>query len=284
MTLLSSHDTKRSEDIRARLVLLSELPGEWERAVDQLAAAARPHAGRVAADDRYLLHQTLIGTGLIDAERIGGYLHKAAREAKRHTSWLAPDEAYEADLQHLIRGVLGDAGYRQLIEALLARLAPPWRRTVLAHKLAQLTMPGVPDLYQGSERELIALVDPDNRRPVDFTAPDSAKTGLVRTVLRLRRDRPELFLGYQPVDTGTTRAVAFARSPDLLVVLATRAVALERDGWGAAGISLPPGRWTDALTGRPISSGRFVDAVGDAPGLLLVRGDPPRLSQPGRAG
>lgn len=272
MTLLSTHDTKRSEDIRARLVLLSELPAEWSEVVGELELAAAPYAGPVAAEDRYLLHQTLAGTGLIDANRVGGYLEKATREAKRHTSWITPDEAYDRQLQSLVRGVLGDDAYRRILGGLLRRLDPPWHRTVLAQKLAQLTMPGVPDLYQGSERELISLVDPDNRRRVDFTAPATVKTGLVKTVLHLRRDRPELFDGYRAVSCGSGRAVAYARSPDLLVVLATRAVALERDGWGTECFALPAGSWTDALSGRPADSGRLADVVGDGPGALLVRG------------
>ncbi|MGH3744549.1 MAG: malto-oligosyltrehalose synthase, partial [Mycobacteriales bacterium] len=250
MTLLSTHDSKRSEDVRARLVLLSQGPARWGEAVAALDRAAAPYVGSVAPEDVYLLHQTLCGTGVISADRLGGYLRKATREAKRHTSWLDPDEAYDADLQALARGVLADDAYLSALAGLHADWAEPWQRTVLAQKLLQLTMPGVPDLYQGSERTLLTLVDPDNRRDVDFTPladPDSPKTALVRDVLRLRRDRPELFRGYAPLDAGP-EALAFHRSADLVVVVATRAIRLDDKGFCGATLDLD-GAWTDVLTG-----------------------------------
>ena len=273
MTLLSTHDSKRSEDVRARLVLLSQDPGRWARAVDELDRAAAPHAGSVAPEDVYLLHQTLGGTEPIDAERVGAYLRKATREAKRHTSWLDPDEAYDADLQALVRGVLADRPYLSALEALHRDWDGPWHRTVLAQKLLQLTMPGVPDLYQGSERELVTLVDPDNRRDVDFAplaGPDPAKTALVRTVLRLRRDRPELFRGYAPLDAGGD-ALAFHRSDDLLVVVVTRAIRLQHSGFGDAVVDVD-GSWTDALSGRTVNGPvRLADLPADASGAVLLR-------------
>ncbi|HEX7354137.1 MAG TPA: malto-oligosyltrehalose synthase [Mycobacteriales bacterium] len=273
MTLLSTHDSKRSEDVRARLVLLSQDPDRWERAVRALDAAAAPHVRSVAPEDVYLLHQTLCGTGPIAAERVGDYMRKATREAKRHTSWLDPDEAYDADLQSLVQGVLADGAYLSALADLHRDWDRPWRRTVLAQKLLQLSMPGVPDLYQGSERELLTLVDPDNRRDVDFTplgGPDSPKTALVRTVLGLRRDRPDLFRDYAPIDVGP-HALAFHRSDTLVVVAVTRAMDLQRNGFGDVALDLG-GRWTDVLTGRPLPGDvRLADAVPDGPGLVLMR-------------
>jgi (1->4)-alpha-D-glucan 1-alpha-D-glucosylmutase len=272
MTLLSTHDSKRSEDVRARLALLSQDPARWARTLVAMAKAAAPYAGKVAPEDQYLLHQTLCGTGVISAERLGGYLRKATREAKRHTSWLDPDEAYDADLQFLARAVLTDEAYLSALSELHADWAEAWQRTLLAQKLLQLTMPGVPDLYQGSERTLLTLVDPDNRGDVDFAplaGPDSPKTALVRTVLRLRRDRPELFRGYARVDAGAD-ALAFHRSDDLVVVVATRALRLQQHGFGNTALDLE-GSWTDVLTQTDIGSRQLDELVGPRPGALLVR-------------
>ncbi len=270
MTLLSTHDSKRSEDVRARLALLSQDPARWRSAVVALEAAARPYLGSVAPADAYLLHQTLAGTGPIAAERVGDYLRKATREAKLHTSWLDPDEDYDNDLQTLVRAVLADAGYRAALDSLLADWDDAWLRQLLAQKLLQLTMPGIPDLYQGSERTLVTLVDPDNRHAVDVGAAEEPKTRLVRTVLTLRRDRPELFRGYTPLDAGPA-AVAFRRSPDLAVVVVTRPISLQRNGLGTTTLPLD-GAWTDVLTGRAVTDPRVAAVVGDGPGALLVRG------------
>lgn len=274
MTALSTHDTKRSEDVRARLVLLSEAPTRWIEAVARLSAASAPHLGRVARDDEYLLHQTLFGAGLIDPERLGPYMSKAAREAKQHTSWQDPQEDYDRDLQALTRAVLADRTYVSLMAALHAGFAAAWQRTLLAQKLLQLTMPGVPDVYQGSERQLTCLVDPDNRRAVDYAplaGPDEPKTRLCRTVLWLRRDRPAYFSGYQPLDTGSRYALAFARSEDLVVVVARLAVGLDEEGFDDAEVTLPSGSWSDVLTGRQIGSPRLADLIGMGPGAVLVR-------------
>jgi (1->4)-alpha-D-glucan 1-alpha-D-glucosylmutase len=258
MTLLSTHDSKRSEDVRARLALLSQQPARWAAAVSELSVAARPHLGSVAPEDAYLLHQTLAGTGPIAAERVGDYLQKATREAKVHTSWLAPDEAYDQDVQSLVRAVLSDPAYRATLGSLHADWEQAWHTTVLAQKLLQLAMPGIPDSYQGSERTLITLVDPDNRRGVDFTAPEEPKTALVRTVLTLRRDRPELFRGYAPVPLGPS-VLGFHRSPDLLALVVIRPFAAPVPG------PTLDGSWTDVLTGR-----EWVGEI-EGPGALLVR-------------
>ncbi len=271
MTLLSSHDTKRSEDVRARISLLAQMPSEWERAVLRLDAAARPYAGRVGAADRYLLHQTLVGTGPISAERLGGYLEKATREAKTHTSWTDPDPGYDDDISSLVRGVLGDTGYLAELGVLLEALEPAWRQAVLAQKLLQLTMPGIPDVYQGSERFYLALVDPDNRRPVDWAAPDDAKTELVRTVLRMRNEHPELFEGYEPIMLHTPLALAFHRSPDLAVVIRRLPLTSLREGWPDESVPLPEGEWYDELTGRVPSGSALTEVLGDRPGAVLRR-------------
>jgi len=271
MTTLSSHDSKRSEDVRARLVLLSELPDTWAAVTERLTSCAQPYRGRIHPADAYLLHQTLVGVGPVDEDRIAGYLRKAVREAGLRSSWTDPDLDYEADLDTLVRAVLADRAHRDVLAGFLARLAPAWHRTVLAQKLLQLTMPGVPDLYQGSERVYLALVDPDNRRPVDWTADPDAKTAVVRNVLRLRRAQPDLFTRYTPIETGSRYAVAYARSDDLIVVVPRLAVGLARDGWGDAAVPLPGGRWTDVLSGAPIGSDRLDEIVGSSAGAVLRR-------------
>jgi (1->4)-alpha-D-glucan 1-alpha-D-glucosylmutase len=271
MTLLSSHDTKRSEDVRARIALLSEIPAEWAEVVTQLDAAAAPHAGRVGPDDTYLLHQTLVGIGPVEADRVAGYLAKATREAKVHTSWTDPDEGYDSDIASLVHGVLADEAYLSVLRRFLGRLESAWQQTLGAQKLLQLTMPGIPDVYQGSERVHLALVDPDNRRPVDWQAVDDAKSGLVRTVLTLRREHPELFTGYEPLPLGSPYALSFLRSPQLLAVVRRLALGLERAGWQDAALPLPPGDWIDELTGRVVSDPHLDALLGERPGALLRR-------------
>lgn len=271
MTLLSSHDTKRSEDVRARISLLSEIPDEWARVVAALDAAAAPYLGTVSPGDSYLLHQTLVGTGPIEGDRLATYLEKATREAKLRTSWTDPDETYDADVRHLAYGVLDDPAYRAVLDSFLARLAPAWQRTVVAQKLLQLAMPGVPDLYQGSERAYLALVDPDNRRPVDWQAPPDAKTTVAGIVLRLRRTHPELFEGYQPIALDTPHALAFRRSEDLIVVVTRLAVGLERAGWAEVELPLRHGEWRNELTESTVRDPRLEALVGSGAGAVLRR-------------
>ena len=171
MTTLSTHDTKRGEDTRARLGVLSELPREWSALVDALRAASAPYRSALL-DGRteYLLWQTLAGTwtdeGPIAEERLVEYLTKAIREAKTRTTWTAPDESYE--------GAVLDAARQALVDPAVAELFGDWelrtraavRAATLGTKLVQLTLPGIPDVYQGTEVPRPVLVDPDNRRPV----------------------------------------------------------------------------------------------------------------------
>ena len=176
MTTLSTHDTKRGEDVRARLAVLAERPAEWAAEVGRghdLAAALLTSAEgdggpRPEPDTEYLLWQTLVGTWPADARRVTEYLTKAMREAKTATSWSDPDVAYEDAVRDLARAVIADARLSGQIAAFTARIEPDARSNSLGAKLVQLTMPGVPDVFQGSELSWLPLVDPDNRRPVDF--------------------------------------------------------------------------------------------------------------------
>jgi (1->4)-alpha-D-glucan 1-alpha-D-glucosylmutase len=176
MTTLSTHDTKRGEDMRARLAVLAERPARWAAQVAAWHERAVTLAGGPAAtlpepDTEYLLWQTLAGAWPVSADRLTEYLRKAMREAKTRTSWAAPDDGYESAVLGLGRAVLADTGPGGLagqIAGFVAGSEADARANSLGAKLVQLTMPGVPDLYQGCELGSFSLVDPDNRRPVDF--------------------------------------------------------------------------------------------------------------------
>jgi (1->4)-alpha-D-glucan 1-alpha-D-glucosylmutase len=271
MTTLSTHDTKRSEDVRARLVLLSECAAEWGDAVTRWHAAARPYrsaAGPDAATEQ-LVWQTLVGAWPLSADRAVGYVEKATREAKARTSWVDPVPEFDEAVQSFVRGVLADDALVAEVTRFVERLTPAWQVTSLAQKAVQLTMPGVADTYQGTELWDLSLVDPDNRRPVDWEqrrrllaeldAADgppalddagAAKLHLVSRLLRLRRGSPELFgpgASYEPLDAGP-RAIGFSRGA-VVTVAPVRALQVQAAGWGDDRVALPAGQWQDVLTG-----------------------------------
>ena len=166
MTTLSTHDTKRGEDVRARLAVLSEMPAEWTELVGQLMAAAPipdPTFG-------YLLWQTFVGAGFIERERMHAYAEKAMREAAQGTTWIDPDAEFEAAVHAAVDAAYDSPAVREPLAAFIERITPYGWTNSLAQKLVQLTMPGVPDVYQGTELWEDSLVDPDNRRAVDFDA------------------------------------------------------------------------------------------------------------------
>ncbi|MCU7825401.1 malto-oligosyltrehalose synthase [Kitasatospora sp. DSM 101779] len=269
MTVLSTHDTKRSADARARLAVLAELPDAWAAECAAWTAAAGPCPDRNTA---WLLWQTLVAAWPIGEERLVQVVLKSAREAKLRTSWTAPDETFERVLTAYARGALANAGLCPRIAGFVQLLAPYARSNTLAAALLHLTVPGVPDLYQGSEEPLYTLVDPDNRAPVDLGAlavrlTDSAadrggdlareKLHLTTTALHLRRSLP---LGpYRPLEaTGRTAAhlLAFFRGPRVITAVTRLPYGLQRaGGWGDTVLELPEGRWTDELTGRHYEAG-----------------------------
>ena len=285
-TTLSTHDTKRSEDVRARLVLLAQCAPEWGETLVRWTALGGRHRS-LAGPDRateVLVWQTLLGAWPLSADRAVAYVEKATREAKHRTSWVDPVPAFDEAVQAFVRGVLGDPAVVAEVEAFVERLRPAWEATLLAQKLVQLTMPGVADVYQGSELPDLSLVDPDNRRVVDWQARRDgladlaqapAKLRLTAAALRLRRAHPEWFLAgatYEALDAGA-RAVAFARSGRVVTVAPTRALLVERDGWGADAIALPAGTWTDVLTGASRTGAvRLAELLDAEPVALLVRG------------
>lgn len=174
MTALTTHDTKRSEDVRARLAVLSELPREWGQAV----TAWRARAGhRLDPDTEYLFWQTLVGAWPISMQRLTAYMDKAVREAKVHTAWTAVNQEYEGAVRDYVAAAYADRGLLDEVADFVARIAPYGWSNALTQKLVQLTMPGVPDLYQGTELWDLSLVDPDNRRPVDFRVREEMLAG-----------------------------------------------------------------------------------------------------------
>ena len=289
MTTLSTHDTKRSADVRARLAVLAELPADWAAAVDRWSALAPTPDGALG----HLLWQSVVGAWPLTPPRLHAYLEKAMREARTRTSWSDPDETFEAAMHAAADAVLAPGPLHDDVAAFAARVTPFGWSNSLTAALLQLTMPGVPDTYQGGELRDLSLVDPDNRRPVDYavrrallarldagwTPPveesGAAKLLVVSRALRLRRDRPALFAGYEPVlATGVAgeHAVAFSRGG--VVAVGTRLpVRLERDGgWRDAELPLPAGDWTDALTGRAVAGAvPLADVLADYPVALLTR-------------
>ena len=291
MTALSTHDTKRSEDVRARISVISELPTEWAAAVRRWNRLAPFGDGALAN----LLWQGAVGAWPIDRHRLSAFAEKAAREAGASTAWIDPDAAFEQRLHALVDAVYDDADLHADIGAFAARLTLPGWSNSLSAKLVQLLAPGVPDVYQGTELWDLSLVDPDNRRPVDYQArrdllsrlddgwrPPVDATGAAKLLvtsraLRLRRDRPDLFAGYAAVAADGAAAdhvFAFDRGGVLAVVTRLPVGLATGGGWRDTVLHLPPGDWRDELTGRPVeaehvSVGRLLATY---PVALLVRG------------
>jgi (1->4)-alpha-D-glucan 1-alpha-D-glucosylmutase len=299
MTALSTHDTKRSEDVRARISLLAEVPEEWAAAVRRWSAMTARHKrdGAPDANLEYLLYQTFVGAYPLDRDRAVAYAGKASREAKQHTSWLDPDPAYDAAVAGWVRAVLADSEFQADLAAFVEPLVVHGWTASLAQKLVQLTMPGVPDVYQGSELWDLSLVDPDNRRPVDYglrrrllaeldgldaeavnarAAEGLPKLLVVSRALRLRRERAAAFAGsYEPlaVEGGwADRVVAFARGGEVVTVVPR--LSMHVADWKDTTVALSPGRWRNVLTGDAVTGGevRVADLFARFPVALLERG------------
>jgi (1->4)-alpha-D-glucan 1-alpha-D-glucosylmutase len=170
MRTTSTHDTKRGEDVRARLALLSEIPQRWSDAVRRWSAFTANHHrdGWPDRNAEYFFYQTLVGAWPLSPDRAVAHMEKAVREAKEHTNWRDPNPAYEGALKDFVMGVLRDTAFVPDVARFVEPLIRPGYVNALAQTLLKLTAPGVPDVYQGSELWDLSLVDPDNRRPVDF--------------------------------------------------------------------------------------------------------------------
>jgi (1->4)-alpha-D-glucan 1-alpha-D-glucosylmutase len=266
MLATSTHDTKRGEDVRARLAVLSERPDRWWPLADRWTG----HLGAgVDPADALLLWQTMAGAWPLERERCLAYMEKAVREADLHTAWTDPDPAYERALRDLVGRAYADRAFLAELEELVAEIAPAGRVKAAALALLRLASPGVPDTYQGTETEQLVLVDPDNRRPAPFTADDSLKYRVTRTTLRLRRDRPGLFTGYRAL-AAPEELLAFTRGDDHLAVVVTR---LTGQAGSTGLVDLPSGSWHDLLSGAdhpggPTPAGQL---LAELPHALLVR-------------
>jgi (1->4)-alpha-D-glucan 1-alpha-D-glucosylmutase len=304
MLCTSTHDTKRSEDVRARISLLSEIPGHWAETVRRWRAHNEPHRAEAGPDPatEHLLYQTLVGAWPLDEDRALAYIEKATKEAKTYTSWTDPDPAYDEGVAAFVRAIYADPDFGVDLEGFVARLVEPGRVTSLAQTLVRLTAPGVPDTYQGTELWDLSLVDPDNRREVDFDArrrllhrlsdtqvrishlsvgksEGEAKLWVTHRALRLRKERPELLgpgAAYERlVATGASaeHAVAYLRGGGCAVVVPRLVLGLAARKWRDTTVELPDGQWRDELTGAETSGGLVsVGGLLDAfPVALLVR-------------
>jgi (1->4)-alpha-D-glucan 1-alpha-D-glucosylmutase len=308
MLLTSTHDTKRSEDVRARLAVLSEVPERWATTVERWFErhASQREAAGPSRNLEYLLYQTLVGAWPIGAERVLGYLQKAAREEKRHTDWHRPARAYERATAAFATRLLADPGFTDEVASFVDSIRDAGWVNSLVQTTLKLTSPGVPDLYQGCELWDLSLVDPDSRRDVDFDRRRTLlaevvsagvatiwerrdeglpKLAVSRALLRLRRDHPERFgagATYEPLTPAGPRSdhvFAFSRSGTVAVVVPRLTVALgDRFGswdWGATSVALPPGPWDDVLTGarHPGGGSDVADLLRDLPICVLSRAD-----------
>ncbi|MDE3192073.1 MAG: malto-oligosyltrehalose synthase [Chloroflexota bacterium] len=296
----STHDTKRSADVRARIGLLAEIHLEWAEAVARWSRHNDRHrtAGMPDREMEYLYYQTLVGAHPLPLDRALAYMEKAAREAGRGTSWTAPNERYERALADFVRGTLGDPVFTADLDSFVAPLVRPGRVTSLAQTLLRLTLPGVPDVYQGDELWDLSLVDPDSRRPVDhelrgrllddldgmpvaeiLARMDEGlpKLHVIRRSLAVRAERPDAFASgsHDPLAPEGARAahvVAYARGGEVAVVVPRLVVALAGD-WRDTTVALPDGRWCDRLTGAPRAGGvrRVAELLDAFPVALLTR-------------
>jgi (1->4)-alpha-D-glucan 1-alpha-D-glucosylmutase len=278
-----THDTKRSGDVRARIGALSEIGGEWRDHVLRWREMNAPLRAGGAPDpsEEYLIYQTLVGAWPLERERLADYMVKAMREAKVTTGWVEPNERHERAVLRFCAGLYASAEFRADLEDLLEVVVPRGERSALGQTLLKLTSPGVPDLYQGDELWCLSLVDPDNRRPVDWDlraarleellaggapTPETAKMFLIQRALDLRARRPEPFAGdYRPLDAGP-RAFAYARGDAVLA-----AMPLRLDG-DASLVRIPPelrGAWRSVLTGDEVTL-RASAQVGGLAGPLTI--------------
>ena len=225
-----THDTKRAGDVRARIGAVAAVPDKWAERVRRWHALT---GGMDDPNEEYLVWQTLVGAWPIVPGRLELYLQKALREGKRTTSWLDPDETHERRVREFVRSLYSNHAFLDDFEPFAARIARAGEHASLGALLLRLTSPGVPDLYQGDALWSLNLVDPDNRRPVDWPAHASVlrettpsrrtmKAHLVQRVLRLRAERPEAFAGdYEPLDLGPDR-IGFVRGGAIRVVVPLR--------------------------------------------------------------
>lgn len=284
MVTLSTHDTKRGEDVRARITVLSQCAERWAERVRRWNAVCVPPDEGTGL----FLWQNIIGVwpaaGEVDdavRARLHAYAEKAIREAELHTNWEQPNREFEDAVRDWIDALI-DGPVAGEVTALVQQLDEAARCDAVAQKLLALTVPGIPDVYQGTELFDDSLVDPDNRRPVDFALRRTElntlshpKIRVVAAALRSRRERPDTYLSgdYTPVvaeGPAADHIVAFRRGTDVLVVVPRWTLKLDESACADTAVELPAGEWTDRLTGRVWSGVVAVDALfAELPGVLL---------------
>jgi (1->4)-alpha-D-glucan 1-alpha-D-glucosylmutase len=286
MNTLSTHDTKRGDDVRARLAALTEIPGRWKSALQRWS---RMNAGFKTnkfpdRNTEYFLYQTLIGAWPISPERLLAYMQKATREAKEQTAWTQQNKEFEDALRNFIQKILNSSEFLRDLDAMVVRVNQAGRINSLAQSLLRYTAPGVPDTYQGGELWDYRLVDPDNRTPVDYELRQSmlnelqqgmrpeeimqrAESGLPKLwlahkALTLRRNHPEWFgaqadyLPLQALGAKAAHVLGFARAGSVAVVV--QRWNIERgDSWAGSTVDMPPGQWRNLLTGDVLQGGRL---------------------------
>ena len=302
-TLLATatHDTKRGEDARIRINLLSEIAEEWSGTVKHWMEMTGPYRERDLPDPNtlYLIFQTLVGAWPIDRQRLTDYMLKAVKEAKIHTTWTETNTGYESSLSAFIAGILSDTAFVRDVERFTASLLGPAWISSLSQVLIKCTAPGIPDFYQGTELWDLNLVDPDNRRPIDFdlrrrlltelqelTVPEilsRAESGLpklfvIKTALKVRHLLPDEFGpkgGYRPLWAKGSKAghvVAFMRG-DQVITIAPRLIVGWKEDWGNTVLQLPSGTWKNVFTNEEWQgNGHGLSVLlGQFPVALLVK-------------
>jgi (1->4)-alpha-D-glucan 1-alpha-D-glucosylmutase len=294
----STHDTKRSEDARARLNVLSEIPDLWAQAVRRWSEMNARHRQGDWPDRNaeYLFYQALAGTWPLPEDRAQAYLEKASHEAKEHSGWTRRNREYEAALTKFVSGGLRDPEFVRDVEAFVGRISEAAAVNSLGQTLIKLTAPGVPDIYQGCELWDFSLVDPDNRRPVDFArrqyllkaagvlsaeqawqrrAEGLPKVWLIHKALAVRAEIPDYpDLDYEPLFARGAKpghTVAFSRGGKLISVVPRFYLKLNGD-WQDTALELPAGRWSDEISGQAFTGMvPLAELFQKFPAALLVR-------------
>ena len=310
MTTLSTHDTKRSEDVRARLAVLSEMPGRFGAVIQRWSrmnnAFRTKNAGAEPMPDRnteYLYYQTMIGAWPLSMERVQAYMLKATREAKQQTSWVANNKEFEDALNKFIEYTMNYSPFMKELQQFVEKIQDAARVNSLAQTLLKYTVPGVPDLYQGTEIWDFSLVDPDNRRPVDYAlrrrllhdlnqmVGDTVaaqvmqrmddglpKMWTIHQALQLRRERPECFgaeAAYLALGVDGAKhdhVIAYMRGDGVAVVVPRLVVKLGGI-WKDTAVRLAEGRWRSCLSGTSVEGGSVSVKylLKDFPVALLAR-------------
>jgi len=286
MNTLSTHDTKRADDVRARLAVFSEIPARWRTVLYRWSRLNAPFRTGKFPDrnTEYFLYQTLVGAWPINRDRLVTYMEKATREAKQQTSWTQQNKEFEDSLRMFIEKILESSDFITQLDSFVQNIVHAGRINSLAQTLLRYTAPGIPDTYQGSELWDLSLVDPDNRRPVDYGARkqmlselqsgidvgeimlrmDSGlpKLWTAHKVLCLRRDHPEWFdaqSSYSPIIAEGSKSdhlVGYQRGESVAVLVPRWPLKLH-DNWSSTTVALMSGKWKNILTNEIVMGGRL---------------------------